>query len=146
MLKIKFYFVACLLTICWMPLKVWGDTIIQIGPTSIGSGGSNPISLPPTSPVDYQLIWLDKDHVEWRIAISPGIFRGYRFPFKNSYVAIGSGLAISSWGGSLGIYGAAGYDYCFYFCFNFEYMKALGIYPKVTHPYTVKVGIILGKY
>mgnify|MGYP001305919557 CR=1 FL=1 len=138
----KIIFTLLLLLSCPPVLADW---IVQIGPASVNNGEANPLSIPPTNPADYQIISLDKQGIEWRFAISPGFFRGHRFYLGKSYLALGSGFVISTWGGSFGAYGAVGYDHCYVLCFNFEYMKALGLFPQVTQPYTIKVGIIFGK-
>jgi hypothetical protein len=128
--------------------SLYAQYTLHVGPVSIGSGGPNPISIPPINPLEYEFVWLRPGNQEVSLSISPGVFYGKRLKFSyGTYFSMGGGLVFDLNGLGPGIYSAFGYDGCgSYFCFNIEYKKALGITLKnIISPYAVRIGVTFGK-
>lgn len=118
---------------------------IQLGPASVGNGGPNPLSIPPTSLHEYEIIWLRKNHSEFSFSIFPGIFYGYRSIMKSGgYISLGGGIVSDANGLTMGIYNSFGIQKCSFLCFNIEYKQALGLYGgTVLAPYAIRIGVSL---
>ncbi|MBP6217819.1 MAG: hypothetical protein KA436_04455 [Oligoflexales bacterium] len=126
--------------------SAYADFVIHAGPASMGIGGSNPLSIPPTDPLDYEFVWLTDSEKEWSFGLSPGVFYGQRYTFADhfTYVSLGGGIVNEFNGLGPGIYTAFGYDYCDWFCFNIEYKQALGFTTKnILSPYALRVGVTI---
>lgn len=117
---------------------------IHVGPPSVGAGGSNPISIPPVQPVEYEVVYLtDKDR-EWSVGLVPGLLYGARFYQNPFYVGLGGGLVISVNGGGPGIYSSFGVNLGQSIQFNFEFKKALGLNlgsTSLVSPYALRMGV-----
>lgn len=126
---------------------LWGEVTIHVGPPAMGGGGTNPIGIPPTSPVSYEVVYLTPKKTEWVLGIVPGIFWGKRFRASNgSYFSSGLGAVISRNGTGPGFYAAIGVDMCGWVCFNLEYKKALGLATsslRTIGPYAIRMGVTL---
>lgn len=116
---------------------------IKFGPSSLGNGGSNPISIPP-SLADTELYYISNTGFEASLLIS-GILIGARLtqPPWGAYISIGGGLVLDVNGSGPGIYSAFGYDFGFETIkFNIEYKQALGITThNIIAPYSLKLGV-----
>ncbi|NRA47020.1 MAG: hypothetical protein HRU09_18890 [Oligoflexales bacterium] len=121
----------------------YAKVTLHLGPASVGGGGPNPISIPPTNILDYELVWFNKDQTEISVSLFPGMFYGYRATMKNGgYISMGGGLVLNIHGFGPGVYSAFGYNSCGYFCFNIEYKQALGFITGMTiSPYAVRIGM-----
>lgn len=124
--------------------KLYASSITaHIGPPALGSGGPNPLSIPPTNPLDYEFIYLTDSKKEIVLGITPGIFYGMREEFqKGFYMSFGGGVVINQAGVGPGIYTAFGFEgFCSYACFNAEYKQALGIRKNsLISPYAIRLG------
>ncbi len=123
---------------------VYGKSLtVHVGPPSVGAGGSNPLSLPPLNPVEYEVVYLTDAGREWSIGLVPGILYGGRFQQGIFYVGVGGGLVISANGGGPGIYSSFGLDAGDRIKFNIEIKQALGIdlgSTGIVSPYALRIG------
>ncbi len=116
---------------------------LRLGPASVGNSGPNPLSIPPTNPVDYEVTYVTQEKNELRFSISPGLFYGWRSELSNGiYVSAGPGLVINANGGAFGAYTAFGYQNCHQLCIGIEYLQALGISVENSrNPYALRLGV-----
>ena len=120
------------------------DLTVHVGPPSLGTGGSNPISIPPVNPLDYEFIITTKEHTEWTIGLIPGFFWGKRFVTNKMYASMGGGAVVNFQGIGPGVYMAVGTDVCGFLCFNIEVKQAIGVTLgsyKLINPSAVRVGL-----
>ena len=115
---------------------------VHVGPPSIGNGGSNPISIPPLNPIEYEVVYITKTDREWCFALTPGIFGGMRSEFgKYFYSSFGGGLVINTNGTGPGIYSSIGANIQ---KFNVEFKQALGFNfsdNQLLSPYAIRIGL-----
>ena len=130
------------------PTALAGELTVNVGPPSLGSGGSNPVSIPPVSPVEYQLELVSQSGYEGSLAFSPGIFFGKRSWSKGDsgvYVGLGGGYVIDINGAGPGTYASLGYESSGKsFRFNAELKQAAGYdfqRKNVLTPYSIKLGM-----
>lgn len=124
--------------------QAYGNVTLHLGPASVGGGGPNPISIPPTNILDYELVWFNsKKQAEFSVSLFPGIFYGHRATMKNGgYISMGGGLVLNIHGFGPGFYSAFGYNSCGYLCFNVEYKQAVGFLTgMVISPYAIRIGL-----
>lgn len=116
---------------------------LHIGPPSAGNGGSNPLSIPPVNPIDYEIVYVTKRQREWSLSLIPGILYGTRMWFSPlNYVSLGGGLGMNIQGLGPAMYAAFGLDWCKALCFNLEYKKALIISSiGLSSAYAIRAGI-----
>ncbi len=122
----------------------FADWTLHIGPAATGTGGPNPISIPPTQILDYELVWISAQKRELSVSVIPGVFYGQRFGIiSGAYVSLGGGIVIDSNGVGPGVYSAFGFDVCgTRFCFNMEYKNTLGITQHaLISPYAIRIGL-----
>lgn len=114
----------------------------RLGPPGVGTGGTNPVGLPPGAP-DLELGYVTNSKWETSASIVPGIFLGKRIDFKGPYVSLGGGIAISANGVGPGPYSAFGYDFgSGPVRFNVEYKQAIGFTSNgLVNPYALRIGI-----
>ncbi len=134
-----------LLALVWTTVADGGTFMLRLGPPALGNGGPNPLSIPPTSPAEYEFSYLTDKKNEWIFSMSPGLFYGWRNQLNNGlYVSLGPGIAIDANGAALGAYSAFGYDFSCGsagFCFNMEYKQAVGIAGGgLLCPYALRMG------
>jgi hypothetical protein len=116
---------------------------VHVGPPSIGAGGSNPVSIPPLNPIEYEVVYLTDSSREWTFGLVPGLLYGGRFQQGLFYFGLGGGLVFSINGGGPGMYSSIGGDVGDKIKFNFEIKQALGIDLGSNHlisPYAVRIG------
>ena len=116
---------------------------IHVGPPSIGAGGSNPISIPPVQPAEYEIVYLTQNDREWTFGLVPGLLYGARFHQNPFYVGLGGGLVISINGAGPGVYSSFGVNLGRSIQFNFEFKKALSIdlsSSTMISPYALRMG------
>lgn len=134
--------VLALLRATALEAKKWD---IVIGPPSVGQGGSNPVSIPPLSPVDWQVSYVTDEEREWVFSVVPGLLYGQRWTHENIYMALGGGLLVTTSGLGIGGYHAIGMEsepFMKNFRMVFEYRQALGIASDGPQfPYTVRIGV-----
>lgn len=125
-----------------------GDHSFKIGPAAIGSGGTNPVTLPPVDPMDWEYTYVSKDKFETNISIFPGIVFGPRFSKKGLYISGGGGLLLSANGVGPGIYNSFGYitgDAAPGWHLNFEYKQSFGYSSgnkQIITPSALRIGVI----
>lgn len=116
---------------------------LHVGPVGLGTGGTNPISVPPTSPGEYEFIWFD-DSSEWCFGLVPGSFWGRRFhPAPWSYLGLGGGVVLDRGGMAPGVYSSLGVDLKLAdkLYFNAEAKQAIGVLNSLHFPYAIRIGI-----
>ncbi len=117
-----------------------GTLMLRFGPSSAGTGGSNPLSIPPSG-ADTEFAWVTDSKWETSLSIVPGLLIGKRHQMGNFYVGLGGGLVISANGVGLGPYSSFGWEMGSSFKFGFEYKQALGLTSVgVIHPYALRMG------
>lgn len=126
-----------------------GDLLVHIGPAASGGGGPNPVSIPPTELLDYEVVWITAANREYSASFVPGLFYGQRYSFLpgGTYFSVGGGLVLDLNGYGPGVYSAFGYDACAGFiCFNAEYKQALGLgisFETLLAPYAIRIGLMV---
>lgn len=122
-----------------------GELTVHIGPPSLGNGGSNPVSIPPVNPIEYEFIWLTDNDFESNIAVSPGLLFGNRSELGNLYFSLGGGLVINANGSGPGVYSSFGYSGDGTLAFNAEFKQALGFdfsSETILAPYAIRLGAV----
>lgn len=118
---------------------------VLIGPPSIGQGGSNPVSVPPANPVDWQFTYVTDQNSEWLVSVVPGLLWGKRFYQGGLYAALGGGLLVTSSGVGVGVDHAYGYEsepFLKRFRYQIEYRQVLGVGNYGWQfPYTFRMGL-----
>lgn len=118
-----------------------GLLTFRFGPPSLGTGGSNPLGIPP-GPQDIEVAWLSNSNWETSFSIVPGILIGKRQDIGNFYVSGGGGIIINANGSGLGPYTAFGWESAGTYRFSFEYKQALGFTSAgMISPYALRAGI-----
>lgn len=116
-----------------------GTLMLRFGPASAGTGGSNPLSLPPSA-ADTEIAWLTDSKWETSLSIVPGLLIGKRHQVNQFYVGLGGGLVIDANGVGLGPYSSFGWEIGSKFKFGFEYKQALGLTGAgVIFPYALRM-------
>lgn len=128
----------------WTPVT-FADYSLNVGPAATGGGGSNPISVPPTNPGEYEFVYYNPStKKEWIYSIVPGFFYAHRGDLTNNiHSSLGVGLVINRSGVGFGIYGGFGYTFdCEKYCFGFEYKQAIGLIKGMTiNPYSLRIAM-----
>lgn len=122
-----------------------GEIIVHVGPPSVGQGGTNPLSVPPINPIEYEFQWISPRGFEANVGITPGVLFGARTPFSSGlYVGVGGGLVISANGVGPGAYSSFGWNLGKKIFFNTEFKQAIGLAlnnNKLISPYALRVGM-----
>lgn len=120
---------------------------IHVGPPSLGTGGSNPLSIPPVNLYEYELEYVTQNDWEANLGLVPGAFFGKRSRSQTggggTYMSFGGGLAVDANGYGPGIYSSLGYDWGKPISFNIEVKQALGYSVSnnnVISPYAIRMG------
>ena len=140
----QFYFIFLIICVFSVTQILKGDITVHLGPAGVGGGGTNPLSIPPTNPLDYSVIYLTKKNKEWSFSLVPGVFYGQRYKLSQSgaYLSLGGGLVIHLMGMGPGVFSALGHNFCGEkFCFNIEYRSALGYGRSFFTPYAFRIGV-----
>ncbi|MEI6833088.1 MAG: hypothetical protein WCL28_03770 [bacterium] len=118
-----------------------GLWMLRFGPPSLGTGGANPLGLPPSA-VDIELSHTSESNWETSFSIVPGLLLGKRQDFGNCYVSMGGGLVISANGVGIGPYTAFGWESDGSFRYGIEYKQALGVTGTgLISPYAIRAGL-----
>jgi hypothetical protein len=118
-----------------------GLWMIRLGPPSVGTGGSNPLGIPPGA-ADIELSHISSSNWETSISVVPGLLLGKRQDFGNWYVTMGGGLVINANGVGLGPYSAFGWESDGSFRYGIEYKQALGLTRDgLISPYAIRAGL-----
>jgi hypothetical protein len=118
-----------------------GLWMIRLGPPSVGTGGSNPLGIPPGAS-DIELSHISSSNWETSISVVPGLLLGKRQDFGNWYVTMGGGLVINANGVGLGPYSAFGWESDGSFRYGIEYKQALGLTGDgLISPYAIRAGL-----
>jgi hypothetical protein len=123
-----------------------GDLTVHVGPPSVGTGGTNPVSIPPINPLEYEVEYITDNDLEMNFAITPGILFGKRSELGNGrfYASFGGGLVLSANGSGPGIYSDFGVNLGESIQFNAEFKQALGVdvsTQSIISPYAVRLGV-----
>lgn len=117
---------------------------VRMGPPSVGSGGPNPVALPP-GPADLAFTYLTDKGTEFNLSII-SLSVAWRTQMKAGfYMSLGGGLAIGTNGAGLGPYASFGYEgnCAWYVCFTSEYQQALGFGSgSPVMPSALRIGVI----
>jgi hypothetical protein len=123
-----------------------GDLSFLIGPPSVGAGGANPVSVPPTAVNEWEFVWVSDSKYETTISVFPGLFFGGRSETGNVYVSFGGGAVIDQNGAGPGCDAAFGFHAGKTFRFTMELRQAVGFdfsSNTVLSPYAVRIGASL---
>jgi hypothetical protein len=136
----------CVLILGLCPMALQAKTLhVLIGPPSIGQGGSNPVSVPPANPVDWQFTYVTDQNREWLVSLVPGLLWGQRFYQGGFYAALGGGLLVTSSGLGVGVDHAYGYEsrlFLKHFRYQVEYRQVIGVGNYGWQfPYTFRMGL-----
>ncbi len=122
-----------------------GGVAVRFGPPAVGSGGPNPVSIPPSGR-DLGLSYVTDKGTEYNVAVT-GFSVAARHKTKwGGYSSLGAGFAWSVNGGGIGPYGAFGVELgCggWVGCFSAEFSQALGFgFGGLASPTALRVGIM----
>ncbi len=96
--------------LCSSEVALCSSLSAKLGPGTVGFGGSNPVSIPPTNPSDWEVTYLTDSLWEISLGVIPGITLGKRLQFSNIYASAGLGLLASLDGFGGGLYTSVGLD------------------------------------
>jgi hypothetical protein len=141
-LKVALSFLLTISTFLIRPENAYaGLWMIRIGPPSVGTGGSNPLGIPPGA-ADIELSHISASNWETSLSVVPGMLLGKRQDFGNFYVTMGGGLIINANGVGLGPYSAFGWESDGSFRYGIEYKQALGLTKNgLISPYAIRAGL-----
>jgi len=140
------FFLLPLLLLLSLPISTTAFSeayIIRFGPASLGTGGPNPLGIPPGI-TDIEFSVLSSSGFESNVGV-PGLLFGQRHQTPwGGYVSFGGGVALDAHDIGPGIYTAFGIDFGSQTCrFNLEYKQAVGVgveTSNVINPYAVRFG------
>jgi hypothetical protein len=133
----RLLFITTLLSLSSSSLA--GTLMLRFGPASAGTGGSNPLSLPPSA-ADTEAAWITDSKWETSLSIVPGLLIGKRHQMDRFYVGLGGGVIIDANGVGIGPYSSFGWEIGSTFKFGFEYKQALGLTSVgIIHPYALRM-------
>ncbi|MBC7531804.1 MAG: hypothetical protein H7318_09515 [Oligoflexus sp.] len=122
-----------------------GTITALIGPPSLGQGGSNPLSIPPTNIIDWQASYRTDEGREWMVSVIPGLYYGQRWTKERFSLGVGGGIVIGTNGVGFGVYQSLGYmTEAFWNKYHFEaeYRQVIGYVDKAAEfPYSFRIGI-----
>jgi hypothetical protein len=122
-----------------------GALTVHVGPPAIGSGGPNPISIPPLRFQEYEVTYVTASKFESNISVTPGLLFGTRYgEGRGVYYGLGGGLVINGNGVGPGVYSSVGLNLGETYKFNIEYKQALGVViggGRLISPYAVRLGM-----
>lgn len=140
-----FFVLAVFASTALIDTKAFADSswAFRAGPPSVGRGGTNPASIPPFNPGEWEFSYVSSGGVETNISVVPGILIGQRFFNDGFYTSLGGGLVIDLNSAGLGGYAAFGYitgegngSH-----FNIEYKQAIGYGDMFIAPSALRMGI-----
>ncbi len=118
---------------------------LRFGPMANGTGGSNPVSIPPSfGDTGFSYI-TDKDF-EYNVSATALAIAKRQKTSWGGYVSLGGGFAFSGLGSGIGPYAGFGYDGgCLWkACYTVEYQQALGVNRGIfVSPYSVRMGTVV---
>jgi hypothetical protein len=137
--------ICCAIFSLWTTSAAAGSLTVHLGPPGLGNGGSNPVSIPPINPLDYEVTYLTDSNYEWNIALSPGLTFGKRETLATEiYASIGAGLILDFNGAGPGVYSSVGWNAGTDnqpVRFNLEFKQALAIASgRIISPYAFRIG------
>jgi hypothetical protein len=132
------------LAIAFAPNLQAGRLSALIGPPSLGQGGSNPVSIPPINPVDWQLHYVTDQDTEFLASVIPGLFYGKRWRKNQFSLGFAGGLLISTNGAGVGFSQSLSWEtqpFWTNWRFEAEYRQVIG-YTEVgvEFPYAIRLG------
>lgn len=116
-----------------------------LGPPSLGQGGSNPVSIPPLSPLDWQLTYVTDTDREFMLSVIPGLFYGQRWRKDQFSIGFAGGILISTNGVGVAVSQSLNWEskpFWESFRFEAEYRQVIG-YTEIgaEFPYAIRVGL-----
>jgi hypothetical protein len=129
--------------------KKW-EVEVLVGPPSLASGGSNPISLPPANIAEYEVTLTTKSRWHFRLGLTPHIAAAGRL-FKLKYgfqTAVGASIVNSLHGYGPGIFSVFAWQSpCALkrLCFTAQYIQDVGLSVtqwQITAPFGVRLGLV----
>lgn len=122
-----------------------GGIGLRFGPPAIGTGGPNPVSIPPAAS-DAGLSYITDKGIEYNIAATGLAVAARDKTSWGGYTSLGAGLAWSVNGGGFGPYAAFGLEKgCggWIGCFSIEFSQALGFgFGHMASPTALRMGIV----
>ena len=117
---------------------------VHFGPPSLGSGGSNPLSIPPSF-TDLGIAYLTDEKTEFQFSLI-GIGFGKRIEFGlPGYLSLGGAIPFSINGLGLGVYSIFGWELFKLesgLAGNIEYVQMTGISSSgIVSPYSIRIGM-----
>ena len=87
-----------------------GRVSVLMGPPSMGQGGSNPLSLPPSA-LDFHASYVTSEQSEFTLSVVPGAFYGKRWLGEHGLRAgFGAGVLLSLFGIGPALYQSVGWE------------------------------------
>lgn len=125
-----------------------GELTVHVGPPQVGSGGSNPVSIPPVNPLEYEVEYATNGGWEGSASVAPGLLIGRRStePGNGVYVSLGGGAILDANGAGPGAYASLGYDAGKTVKYNVELKQAAGYDFQTRHyltPYAIRMGVAI---
>ncbi|MCX6106684.1 MAG: hypothetical protein NTY08_12720 [Proteobacteria bacterium] len=136
-----------LLLSLWCPTAFAGQHALVVGPPIAGTGGSNPIGLPPAL-YDLEYSYVTDAGFETKVSVIPGLLFGYRQKTGGLYVSGGGGLISDNNGTAIGAYTAFGYitgDGASGWHWVFGYTQTIGkgsAANQIISPSALRIGIV----
>lgn len=141
LLKLILIGVTCLLT----GKAYAGRFGALVGPPSLGQGGSNPVSIPPGNPTDWQLTYLTEQDREYVLSVIPGLFYGQRWRKDSLSIGFAGGLLISTNGVGVGLSQSLHWESEVFWDdwrFEAEYRQVIGVTKiGLEFPYAIRLGV-----
>ncbi len=122
-----------------------GELTVRVGPPALGGGGTNPVSIPPINPAEYDITYITDSGFESSFSIVPGFLFGQRTKLTDIfYFGGGGGLVISINGTGFGPYAEIGFSVGESVKFNMEFKQAIAYSSTIkslVSPYALRAGV-----
>ena len=117
---------------------------LHFGPPSVGSGGSNPLSIPP-GVADIGFSYQNKSKTDLQLSLV-GIGFGRRIAYQSGgYLSLGAAVPFSINGIGLGVYSIFGWQMFSLdngISGNIEYLQMTGLSSSgIVSPYSLRIGV-----
>lgn len=117
---------------------------LHLGPPSLGSGGSNPLGIPP-GVADVGFSYQNKSQTDFQLSLV-GIGFGKRITYKSGgYLSLGAAVPFSINGIGLGVYSIFGWQLFSLdsgISGNVEYLQMTGLSSSgIVSPFSLRIGV-----